>query len=750
MSLDINYELSKKLHTSAFPVRRRIAVDETVFGKEITLSKFTSVREYIQSIYGAVNVTGITGFFGFLNRDNKEKDYDAKSTDPFVFSDQSSIAKFRQEALALLEVLCEIWESYGLSCIVDPDRNVKMPDVDSITNQLLAGLPRSKWTKEAIIYFDNREILSPLVANLDTLKKACVVRNVHPGWWLTSYTGGKTANLGDFSDALDCVMQAIDIIKASPQYSSTLQSVLDDQGDPLDTGVGWPIFSGEITAEGVPVSKLKILELAKGVGYQGFKWASIVLKLASKVKDTGMRHFPLAVAPIRRLMSGYKWTHVWKPTYAGLKLDGDIRGYCSNRVAWMAPWIWNLYLSPIQSEWKALRKLMPGMFHDSKSWTKMLSVLDDPKSYVIESDYSNYDRSIPNDLINEFCKRYFKNHLHADYYIDLIRATNTNVNILFPDWLGTKKGVGWGFTAPSLGLLSGLKITSDIGSFVNLFIVIKSLLVSGWSREKVVHYLTAKVKGDSYRIQFLILSDDTLFVDQDPDFLSKWISNFKKVGDVVGVKSTIGLGDRFLMRHVTRGFDFPVAARVWQNTLSNEEPYVDALKFSVGLSTRSDGMFGYKTIDAFGRGKNIGMDAANVKFSLAVVKSIRSFLVSSATPVKSAIVYIDALISAGNRMIDRGGHLYVNDRDGRNLDVLRKLLVEELTTRESDQVLSSNADLWLMKLNKDKASPAVARLIEELMKMSDRIKNAMIMMSKREHKFYLFAMKTVGIDQRTV
>jgi len=169
------------------------------------------------------------------------------------------------------------------------------------------------------ILVDNYALICFITSNVDIMKKVSVVRNVYPGWWAQSYAGKDSPKPDKFVPAIRALMKAIDIIEASPRFKTVLAQTQSELGDPLDTNVGYPYFSAETSKAGEPIAKMRVLELFKAIGQQHKDFHSVVKEIGRRSKPLGLGEYPLLIAPIRRVSSGYKWNHEFEQSSTGLR-----------------------------------------------------------------------------------------------------------------------------------------------------------------------------------------------------------------------------------------------------------------------------------------------------------------------------------------------------------------------------------------------------------------------------------------------
>jgi len=434
----------------------------------------------------------------------------------------------------------------------------------------------------------------------------------------------------------------------------------------------------------------------------------------------------------------------------GLKIDRDERGNTTNRVAFNASYIQNQMLSPVQSEWKTFRKLIPGIFFDGNTKTEVLNVIRSSKSIVFESDFSNYDRSIPNNLASAIFAMYARLTKHPDYYYKLLKGTHQHLPLIWPDWIPGKRGTGWIFWVDELALLSGLKITAEVGTLVNLVVIMQSILDAKLMDEKQLFtYLTRNsiTRSTNQDVLFLIQSDDTMFCHKDLKVLQRLTNSFISNANEAGLKGSLELGDRFLMRHMTDGVDRPLASRIWQNTLSNESGYQDPLKFMVGMVARTDGLFGLKSVDPFATGRIQTISTTEQEFSIKVIESLLRFTKTAAHPVEPVNQFLNLMLTHARQFSKSSNGYKGNDSALNEITALRNRFISLLADQELLVAAKKDKlyETFLYQLHKNALSPTTAQVLEAMIKSSPLMAKLLNQIESKEHNFYVNSMKELNI-----
>lgn len=742
---------------SAFPKETRPFTEPVSATQDKELGAGLTMIDLIKSYYPGALIKAFSGRYGFLDRDNKDRVYSPGDTDPFVFSGLKSLELFRKEAHSLIDVLTQEWVKLGLPLTVDEDRKIKIPDVHAAWEALApSGDPRIR----EIVKSKLPEIQF-IVANLDIMKKACIVRTVSVGWWAVSYRGKTTGNLGFFADAIKAHKIAFDRFITSQKGKSEIKKYWDEYGDPLFSNCGYPFFSAEIDKEGNPVSKIKVVELFKGILSPTPKtWDEVLDRIDYKAGKFGMAGFPLTVAGLRRLQAGRKWIHQFTVTPSGMRTAFDEKGINSIRVAWMVPYIYNVLLSPASTVYKAWRMSLPGCNHSGDIKSRRAKVqreaADKKELWMAEADYSNYDRFIPVDIIREMVTHVSNHFPNSEYWRDASMYLFDKANLVWPDCSSVVEGNGLLFTPGPLGLMSGVKTTGDLGTIVNSIVNLKALaLTKKWNVDDMVRYLTQYqekgLEGSAYEY-YNVQSDDTLIIDRTPEELYLRGVVFNEVAKVAGLKGSIELGDRFLMRHYAGGADRPVPARVWQNTLSNESPPLSEIIFLAGLASRTDGLAGLKTVDPFGTGAVQKMTGVEARFTKAITMSLLKFVGSeAAVKSKTAITLLQRLsdvlpeaeIAAATRFQATG-----SEKVG--LDSIRRGISSALAKEQLDAARAAadakSVTAWLYELYKDRNVPSAALILDELLALDPGLGQKIEALTAKEHAFFRYAADTLGVQ----
>jgi hypothetical protein len=697
-----------------------------------------TIPDYIRRVYG-VSPVPVVQHFAFLDRDAEEKSYNLGSTDKYVFNAVSFPGKFFNEANRLRDVINANAKELGLLLEEDKDRKALFVSGDSL--QRAFDHVRAKAGISAEAKITAYESLFSVASANEIIKKVALQRTILPGWHIVSYDGKQSGNTAAFNNAIAILIEVMKRLRQTDRYVQAMKKVREGQGDPLDTTTGFPLYSAEYSPEQGPIAKLKTLLQYKGIGSGVRTWDGIREKVIARGRNEFERQFPFAVAPIRRVQPGYKWGKIWKRTSTGLVLDREERGHSTNRVAWMAPYLLNLLISPVQAEWKAFRMLIPGLYHDGPTHKVLLDGLRaNPNLLIVESDFSNYDRTIPVDVTSAFFKAYSQLTNQPDYWYQALMQTQTNIPLIWGDHTSGGRGRGWVFVPKSIALLSGLKITSEVGTFMNLLVNIAGWIQTGFmSREAIIAYLTSTPAVPKVLIQ----SDDTSLIASSKEELTGLTESFRQGAKMAGISASIGVGDKFLMRNLYLGKDTPVSIRVWQNTLNNETPPEDAITFMVGLVVRTDGMLGFKTFDPFQTGTIRKITAITRNIEMEVLKSLLLFTSSANTPITSAVEFLKLMIAAGDRMIKVDGGYKILQDDYLTLMQVRKAALAALAAKSTAKSIQG-VDAWIYQLYKDRQSPTASYTLDALIAGNAVLAKKISELAGLENQFYNYAMKTLG------
>lgn len=756
--MEIRAKLSDRTQFSPWSWKLMPFTETSKTGEEITIPRGTSLPELARIYYGMQRVDPFSGQFPFLDRDHKERVYDPAKEDPFVFNGKKSISEFHQHAKHLHTWLVDRWEKLGLPTKTDEKRNVKT--IDS------SPLLESTDPKVQAFIKANYEELSFITSNVDICLKFCIVRGIIPGWWASSYAGKETASPAAFKDAIDVASQADRIIRSSATFKSLKIGLQGTMGDPLYSNVGYPFFVSTISEGGAPVARLAVLDLFEGLGTQGWSWKKVVEEVDRRAAKIGMRGHPFAVAAIRRQQAGAKLNHNFNETSWGLTTQSDFQGYNTIRVAFIVPYLFNLLISPLAADMKAVRMMKPGCYNDGPIMRARAKWMRSGELFMAEGDYSNYDRSMPYPLLLEKFKNVYSSEPHFEYWKDMFIHSYKGLPMIWPDYVPGARGRGYIFQPGALGLLSGIKHTSDIGTDANALICIDALLSAGiMSKKKMLSYLTRHVNGSQPGSEFEyfnIQSDDAILMSRDYQELLTFGHAFKTSAAKAGIPLKFEVGDRYLMRHMSAGRNAPVPARIWQNTISNEDPYIDPLKFIVGLASRTDGLLGFKTVDAFANGSHRSITEIERSFSEQMLLSIMHFIKSAAHPVREAIAFVQILIDAAQTNVDKEGRRWkmssdfipiINEKRRTYVQALAKAdlalisdTVEFEQGGEKYKFMRPKAlTTMFMQLRANQYSMSSLIVLDELVSESADYAKALNIATEMENQFYKMAIKKLDL-----
>lgn len=768
MEISSGLQRETRFYGSPWPYHERPFTEQNSSGKDVVIGAGKTQPDLIRIMYGANRIAMIDGNYGFLKRDNKIRKYDPGKEDKFVFKNMASVKIFDENARELTTLLTNWWRKMELPTMHDPSRNVDLPDSEKFADMIMDpdSIEHEKFAKDRAF----RNSVQFIVANIDILKKANIVRNITAGWHIVSYKGRDSEDLSYFKPALEAHRIAILRIVKSDRYQQVLSKLWADAGDPILTNPGFPFFNADVDKEGNPVTRIKTVELFKGLAHEaGYDWDAVLNLVSKRSAKTGWQGAPFVVAPLRRLQPNYaKWQHQFTITPSGLISAYDVQGMNAQRVAWMVPYVYNLLLTPFQVHAKAIRIVLPGLYHDGEAKRERVKWMRDAANkqelFMAEADYSNYDRFIPIDIVRRIVDVLADSFPdgHAEYWKRAAMYLHDDAHLVWPDYLEDGTGIGWLFKPGKLGLMSGVKVTSEMGTLVNSVVNTQALMnCEGWSVEQTADYLctylTAKPGSVYERVN--IQSDDTLIIAKSPTALVRQMRAFKDAAKRAGLKNSVEIGDRFLMRHMQDSSDKPVPARVFQNTYSNESPPDNELVFLSGLAARTDGLMGFRSVDAFGQGHFSDMTAVEFAFTRRMLMMLQKSIKHSAKPSRTAISLLDELLSINSSMTVEEGDVTIikpEQQTSRSvfarLDTLRDGIVAALAEYQlklaaNDERAELLQNSWLYDLIKDRHVPSSSLLLDQLLSLdhSGDMAKTISMIANKEHTFFLYAMDTIGI-----
>lgn len=728
--------------TSPYRTGRTAFTEINNKGESFEIPQGATLPEIIALMYPGAKIKMITGHWGFLSRDNKDRSRELGLSDRYVFRGESSVPEFKMHSIRLLSFLTEWLKLKGFPVKFDDKKKVDMPDNEQIWEMLSDTHPKHRLIKE------NLNEIQFVLSNADIMRKTSIVRTVLWGWHVSSYSGKDAPDPAKFAPAITAFKKGVDKILKTKEFHKLFNELFQKASDPLDTNMGYPYYEGKVDKQGNPVTRIAFLARAKGLLAAAKRrtpgnltWKAVLEEIDARFGEGPLAGFPLAVAVIRRLQPGDKPAHFFVRTQSGLKAAYDEYGHNSQRVAWMVPWVYNLLLTPFHCFVKAIRMLLPGMYHDGASRMNRLAMLKaafaQGKLVMAEADYSNYDRFMPVNIISILTDYFVGKLPDSSYWRDAAMHLHEGAHLIWPDYASDGTSFGYVFTPGKLGLLSGVKLTSETGSFVNFIVNLQAYInAAKLTEDQAVAYVSMYADGSQVGKKwerFYIQSDDSLLIASSLNELYEQGNHFTSLLKAAGLKGSVMLGDRFLMRHMNGGRDTPVPSRVWQNTLSNETPPPDEVTFNVGFASRTDGLMGHKSVDPFSTGKTLPVTKVEHDFTNLMLSSLVRFMETSTSKPFDSIAMARYMIDIGKGRRE----------ESIKLDGARRKATLALAALEQSK--APDAESYLRQLLRDKHKPVAQLALAELQATDQFFAQKVNDISRREEKFFQYAADMIGI-----
>lgn len=726
-------------HFSPFPINFRMPEDQDDNNSKINLNEGMTQSQFIKTCYGISSIYPFKGDFSFLNRDDKKKVYNPDLTDPYVFNGWSSIDDTWRRGIKRIQKMVELGKGLGLKIKIDPDRHINILDQTSVINTINQNTNN---LEDARRLYDD---ISFLLGNQDIALKMSLVRHVGKGWWVDNHHARTFPLQSNHIRALKVIIKAFSFIKNSKLYHRNLDELYHSNGDPLESHVGYHIYNSNFQ-NNVPLGKLSILEIYKNTLSGSPDFNTFKERVIKACPNNEFKQFPFATAPARRQQAGYAWNKVWTQTNSGMLYMGDFRKCNKVRKVWMESWLYNLSLTPTYMMWKAIRMCIPGCYHDGQARQLYLSDRRQRKPFSVESDYSNYDRNMSLSHRIHLVQSISSLFSNGKKLESFALSTMLDRWVLWPDQMPGVRGNGVAFKT-NLGLTSGLKFTSEMGTLFNLWITCDALLrMKYFNEDSLYEYLISSAKAGSHisgkPIFFALQSDDAEFApDKLTDVLS--FSNiFSKVSQEYGVTAKVEYADRFLMRRTMYGRDLPVMERISQNTISNESPYTDPIIFIVGLIARLDGCQGFKLVDPFGTGSRQQLTKLQLEYTLSVLNDLKVNVSEARVPIKAAVEVIQLHVDITKSLIEGK-----NNDAVRSFNVLQSLAVKYSRILASrDDVALSDDESYSMNIKSQAYSMSDVMMQNFLVHSDPTFKRVLTRTSDKEHGMFMDAISKLSLD----
>lgn len=351
--------------------------------------------------------------------------------------------------------------------------------------------------------------------------------------------------------------------------------------DAPNTAVGAPTFASGDQAHAARLATLLAWpSLSKGE--EVFRYMA---KLHMTSISLGLPHAAMLYSPYLAYRDGLMikpskmWYHDGADWQANIQSTGM---YCRERHVNPASFPVNLIFTPLVLPLKMARRSWLGLWHTPELAVEYIKKLNSQGSIPMEGDFSEYDRTLFNDLLN--CVMEEMAHIVPRswlWFLNYAIATNRESGLTSPSYLTTS---GVTFIQGRNSLMSGTLLTSELGSVVSVAMNLLALNAGG--RSDLVERF--------FKRDFVILvqSDDVLFtIDKEPS------SKFGDYADSLGMDLKSVMGDMFLKRFLPigdkKGTDSarPIS-RVFNQTFGNEDSYVgdppELMRFA--FAARSEGL----------------------------------------------------------------------------------------------------------------------------------------------------------------
>jgi DNA-binding phage protein len=536
-----------------------------------------------------------------INDYDKAKGWDPAKDDPLIFADDASVDRVLNQVLEVHQQLVDRARAEGL-----PIRKHKFaPKIDVVDEDAIIDAFGSE-SKLGALIADKYPVVCDVMANHEVIRKFVIQRVKYPGWWINSNVPPSSKPDAAAIRSLQVLLKVfkaldkklthsdrIDLIRTLPDYPDTNGGYpnFDPSFDPAN-----PLINGKTRAA------LELKDVWKDV-LQNKKTEALTAsdfdKMMNNTKMRIARVYGNAVAEAfmgvgtnSRFGPMDKSVPLWEPE-AALKIRGAVYGLPRIREVWMASFMANVLQSSLIPRTKGWRLVAKGLWFDDAKRDEILQYIKDHKLQTFESDASAFDKSQ---------SPYFRKALHeaiasttkSPAFARAVLDQPITMPLIIPD--PADVGYRWQrdgnalLTSSAVGLLSGIRLTSDLDTWFMVWLIIHAYLSSGvYTEEQIIR---AIVDGPPL---FLVFGDDTLLLEKDLTRLARLKTAMRAAADTFGLKLTLIPSDRFLMRRLFAGTDAPVTTRILQQTLANEYPVTDPSIFNLGLAARLNGLKGIYT-----------------------------------------------------------------------------------------------------------------------------------------------------------
>lgn len=401
-------------------------------------------------------------------------------------------------------------------------------------------------------------------------KKLSFQRRPPPRYFVGNHDPGPSQPSDLFKECMDIYISHV-AKGVGESFSLAPLLLMAMDSDPSNTNQGFPTFSSS------PPSRLIA---ARALGLRDYTTASDFIRISRELSiECGFEDWLVwPVAMSKRLGPMVKPQPLWEDDVAGLGAIAtqETAGYfCRARKIYMTPFLLNMMISPLTVLMKKGRLAMLGNNHSAEGQAQYLDMFkkEDEGWHVGESDLNAYDTTISPEMRGILWAALEK-HGFNKTAIDILRWLDGHSTIVMPPWNSRMDG-SMAIYQGRTGLLSGLKVTTELGSAIVSALTMEAFIEQGFT---TIDECRAKMPF------FLCLGDDVLTLTEkkiDPDIYTKTFAR-------EGMSVEFFEGRRFLMQHVKGGNTYAVATRIIQQTMFNEDAYTHPGQIAIGLASRLD------------------------------------------------------------------------------------------------------------------------------------------------------------------
>jgi hypothetical protein len=364
--------------------------------------------------------------------------------------------------------------------------------------------------------------------------------------------------------------------------------------------------------------------------------------------------------------------------------------------------------------------------------------------FVVESDISAYDLNLSldaTDMLDDLIASLTSKPAAALSLLRRIRRTP----IAMPDPSNVGEQRKAVVVTGDIMMPSGIKLTAEYGTLCNVAVTIAWQIQAGWRESRIIDYWD--VDDTKQPITWLIQGDDKAVINPDLRTAARQVTQEAELYGLIGVSGKVAISDRFLQKHMYLGMLAPVAGRMVQQRLCNENAPESLEQYTMGVTSSLVGFNGYvpslasssitATDSSMGVRPLKELPPAVLRWQKRTLRMISDNLQRAAVPPSVAIEFINELAK------DAPNHAKLYEMNKTAATDLTNFMLK----KKADDAVTALSKLLLF-FDRYKYSATIAGFFDELAGNSDTFAEAAAEYERKKVAFANRAYEIIGLNKQ--